>query len=69
MLTFASSSLNIMYNTTNQTTMENLVALLAAAADMLAAGIKPQQVAETLISGGITAANAYGLVIQLIMAA
>lgn len=49
--------------------MENLVALVAAAADMLAAGIKPQQVAESLISGGITAQNAYELIIQLIMSA
>ena len=69
MLTFASSSLNIMYNTTNQTTMENLKALVAAAADMLAAGVQPKAVAEALISGGITAANAYELVIQLIASA
>lgn len=57
-----------MFNTTQQV-MINLHALLTAAADMLAAGIKPQQVAETLISGGITASNAYELVIQLIMSA
>ena len=49
--------------------MENLVALLTAASDMLAAGVQPKQVAETLISGGITASNAYELVIQLIMSA
>ena len=49
--------------------MENLVALVSAAADMLAAGIKPQQVAESLISGGIATENAYELVIQLIIAA
>lgn len=55
--------------TQQNTTMQNLQALIAAAGDMLAAGIKPQQVAESLISGGITAENAYELVIQLIMSA
>lgn len=49
--------------------MENLKALVAAAADMLAAGVQPKAVAEALISGGITAANAYELVIQLIASA
>lgn len=46
--------------------MENLVALVTAASDMLAAGLQPKQVAEVLISGGIAASNAYELVIQLI---
>lgn len=49
--------------------MENLKALVSAAADMLAAGVQPKAVAETLISGGIAAANAYELVIQLIASA
>ena len=59
---------NIMFNTT-QGIMENLQALITAAADMLAAGVQPQSVAESLISGGVTASNAYELVIQLIMSA
>lgn len=49
--------------------MENLKALVSAAADMLAAGIQPKAVAEVLISGGIAASNAYELVIQLIASA
>ncbi len=49
--------------------MENLKALVSAAADMLAAGIQPKAVAEVLISGGVAAANAYELVIQLIASA
>ena len=57
-----------MYNTT-QGIMENLQALIVAAADMLAAGIQPKAVAEVLISGGVAAANAYELVIQLIASA
>ena len=57
-----------MFNTT-QHTMENLVALVTAASDMLAAGVQPKQVAESLISGGVATENAYELVIQLIMVA
>lgn len=49
--------------------MENLKALVSAAADMLAAGVQPKQVAESLISGGVATENAYELVIQLIMVA
>lgn len=49
--------------------MENLVALVTAASDMLVAGLQPKQVAEVLISGGVAAANAYELVIQLIAGA